>query len=183
MNRPDPRDLAAIREQLVEAAGLIYEAEQRLDAALGSIGSFMPGFRSDTLPVGHSSGDTSQPENYKTISADHAVVANAELRTHARLALASSRSVYNIVRAWATPPPMPKAPNVLDPGDWCASCLRIAKCSPRHRGDLCRWCYDFNRAEHQRPPVKIVRYHHEGRRITQQMVDDAIGRKPKRKAS
>jgi hypothetical protein len=182
MSRGDAGDIANLRHQIIEAGGLCYELEQRLDEAVTNIGALMPGYRADTLPVGHATGSgTTQPEN-ATIVHDSAVIANAELRQLIRTTLATVRATYRIVQTWCAPPPMPKTPIVLDPDDWCVSCLRILKCAPRHRGKLCRWCYDFERAEHQRPPLELLNAHHQGRHITEQMVDDALGRKRKKTA-
>jgi hypothetical protein len=67
--------------------------------------------------------------------------------------------------------------------DWCTSCLRIGKVEPRYRGDLCRWDYDLCRAYVlTQPPIELVKARHEGKRITQQTVDEALARvRPRRK--
>ena len=174
----DGRDLEALREQLLDAAGQAFEAEQHLARAFRNLQAAQPGFRSDTMGNGGGGGD-SQPERHDTINGDRARMALVELKHHTRLMHASAAAVRRITSAWSFPP-LPNATLRVDPEDWCVSCIRIAKCSPRARGELCRWCDDFTRTEHARPPVKLVKLHHEGRRITQQMVDDALGRKPKK---
>lgn len=177
----DARAVEALRDQLLDAAGQLFEAEQHLARAYRNLDAAQPGYRTDTLPIGRSTGGGSQPERHETITADRARMALVELRHHARLALASAAAVRRIASAWSFPP-LPTATLRVDPDDWCVSCIRIGKCSPRVRKDLCRWCDDFTRAEHQRPPIKLVKMHHEGRKITQQMVDDVLGRKPKKQA-
>lgn len=41
-------------------------------------------------------------------------------------------------------------------GELCRSCLRIGTREPRHRGDLCRWCYEFHRGEGFLPPTPLL---------------------------
>jgi len=43
---------------------------------------------------------------------------------------------------------------------WCRSCLRIGERVARHRGELCKWCYEFNASEQFLPPVELVAVHH-----------------------
>ena len=75
------------------------------------------------------------------------------------------------------------------PSDWCTSCYRDGQhhtpVSIDQRGrkryeDLCRWCGDFKTAHDTLPTMPVLRAHHEGRRITVQMVERSIGRKTKR---
>lgn len=54
--------------------------------------------------------------------------------------------------------------------EWCRSCLRIDWFCPRSRGDLCRWCRDFQATEGQLPPIDLLRARRDGRRITEAMV-------------
>jgi hypothetical protein len=67
--------------------------------------------------------------------------------------------------------------------EWCRSCMRIGKCSPRYRGDLChRPCYEFHQLVRQDPPIWLVAAHHEGRKLTEKMLSDAIREvRPKRR--
>lgn len=61
--------------------------------------------------------------------------------------------------------------------DWCRNCLRHGFCNPRHRGDSCRTCYDFALAYPDlKRPRELIVAKHEGRRITQSMVDEAVAR-------
>lgn len=168
------RELGSFHELLVETAGRLLEAEPRFETAFKTITDTLPGFRSNTLPANGGTPTGSQPENYETINTDAAVTALAELKHHVRLAFASAAAVHRIVERWNPTPGTTKKTKTLDPQDWCRSCLRIAKCSPRHRGDLCRWCYDFTKSTGQQPPIELVRDHHEGRRITDERVKDAL---------
>lgn len=67
------------------------------------------------------------------------------------------------------PLPEPPADEV-----WCRPCLTIGVCEPRHRGDECRWHYEFRRTHHIDAPVDLTRAKHDGKRITERMVDDAV---------
>ena len=50
----------------------------------------------------------------------------------------------------------------------CVSCARtcvargVARWEPAHRGDLCRWCYDWRRRTGQVPPLAALDRHHRG---------------------
>jgi hypothetical protein len=57
---------------------------------------------------------------------------------------------------------------------WCDHHLRIGMCEVRHRGDLCRYCDDFLKLWKIRPPVSILRDRHNGKRITEKMVKEAL---------
>jgi hypothetical protein len=58
--------------------------------------------------------------------------------------------------------------------DWCRVCLAHGICSPRYRGDLCRDCYSFDSVYHFDRPPELVIAKHEGRRITEPMVLEAV---------
>jgi len=53
---------------------------------------------------------------------------------------------------------------------WCRSCLRAGARYPRWRGDLCKWCYEFNLTEGFLPPPDIIEARAAGKRITEPMV-------------
>ena len=56
----------------------------------------------------------------------------------------------------------------------CSSCARIGEWSDAYRGDRCTWCHKFWLMWRREPPIDILKAHHEGRRITPQMVKDAF---------
>lgn len=68
--------------------------------------------------------------------------------------------------------PKPKPDRDLEPG--CRSCARLGKYAPVSRGDLCRWCADFDYKHRTAPPPRILAMHHRGMRITQRMINDAL---------
>lgn len=57
---------------------------------------------------------------------------------------------------------------------WCDHHLRVGLCEPRHRGDCCRFCYDFRLTWNVLPPVSLVRDRHNGKRITEGAVRAAL---------
>jgi hypothetical protein len=62
-----------------------------------------------------------------------------------------------------------------DPSDlWCSHHLRLGLCEPRHRNDLCRYCGDFLALWKVRPPIGILRDRHQGKRITEARVKEAL---------
>lgn len=161
-------------ELLLEAAGRLLEAEPNFDLAYRTLENSRSGYRADTLPSNNGGGDSTHPERYAAINGDLANTALAELKHHTRLAFASAAAIARIVNAWIPNATPSKSAPTFDPQDWCSSCLRIGKCSPRHRGDRCRWCYDFQTAYHREPPIELVRDHHEGRRISEERIKDAL---------
>lgn len=176
-----------LHELLLETAGRLLEIEPNLEAAWRNILNTEPGTAAANVNGGgHGGGGDTQPErlagtsdaNHRTLSSDLAHTARAELAVHLRSAFASAAAAARIVNAWTPTSERTTSPlggKQLDPGDWCSSCLRIGKCAPRHRGDLCRWCYDFKTAnQHRMPPIELVRMHHEGRRITEEAVKGAL---------
>jgi hypothetical protein len=59
---------------------------------------------------------------------------------------------------------------------WCRNCLEHGICNPPYRGETrCRDCRDFHLAyKPLERPVELIKAKHDGRRITQQMVDAAV---------
>lgn len=54
----------------------------------------------------------------------------------------------------------------------CDSCKRAKVWSPRREdGRLCQWCADWNRSEGQYPPQNVLEAHHQGKRITNVLLD------------
>ena len=69
------------------------------------------------------------------------------------------------------------------PKDWCTSCYRdgqhhepvgLKRDGTAYYTGLCRWCGDFNKAHGVLPSRKLLEYRHEGRRITDRMVEQSI---------
>lgn len=63
-----------------------------------------------------------------------------------------------------------------DTEDWCSNHLRIQQCEPRHRGDLCRGCYDFKNLWKRLPPPSVMGHRHRYGRITEQQIKDFLAR-------
>ena len=83
--------------------------------------------------------------------------------------------LFSLARQWGFDPAQPELDLSGDTGDWCTSCLRIEKCNPRDPSRYahhCRWCGDFIAAQGRHPSIDLLLAHHEGRRITQRMIDD-----------
>lgn len=57
---------------------------------------------------------------------------------------------------------------------WCSHHLRIGLAEIRHRGDLCRFCDDFLKMWQVRPPVALLREKHNGKRLTEAAVKQAL---------
>lgn len=70
----------------------------------------------------------------------------------------------------AVVPPIPHTVDI----EWCSNHLRVQLCEPRHRGDLCRWCYDFQSLRKQPPPPSLLGLRHRYGRITEKQVGEAL---------
>lgn len=65
--------------------------------------------------------------------------------------------------------------DVNEPVEWCRHHLaEIGVCEPRHRGDLCRTCYEFKLAHRLEPPRQLLQIHRDGRRWTDSDVAAAL---------
>jgi hypothetical protein len=65
--------------------------------------------------------------------------------------------------------------DVDEPDGWCSHHLdEIGVCEPRHRGELCRSCYDFARLHGIAPPRRLLQMHRDGRRWTDQDIAIAL---------
>lgn len=62
--------------------------------------------------------------------------------------------------------------NPGEPG--CSSHARIDMWVPVEDNGRCRWCYDFWRAEGIDPPAELLKARADGKRITRQMVEEAL---------
>lgn len=68
-------------------------------------------------------------------------------------------------------PPIPAGvPDV----EWCSNHLRVQLCEPRHRGDLCRWCYDFQAVRRQLPPPSLLGLRHRYGRVNEKQIEEAL---------
>lgn len=102
-----------------------------------------------------------------------------DLNEFARLAGTLQRTTARMIRianAYTPRPPtladqraLERANAVPDPG--CTSCARteaakgVTRWEPIHRGDLCRWCYDWQRSHGEAPTVAQLRDHHAGKKV------------------
>lgn len=69
------------------------------------------------------------------------------------------------------------------PKDWCTSCYRdgqhhepvgLKRDGTAYYDGMCRWCGDFLKAHGILPSRKLLEYRHEGRRISEQMVQKSM---------
>ena len=65
-------------------------------------------------------------------------------------------------------------PTTVSDDSWCTSHMRLGYSEPRWRGALCRWCTDFEAAYHMSPPYVLLHMRHQGQRITQTDVTNAV---------
>lgn len=166
------RHLGEIRTRIDCALTLAPTAWQQLQ-------DNQPGY--PTGKDGNGAADT-QPERLATVlDRDSAYRDLIQLQIAAAHAFDAVQTIYDVAGRWGRRPEASTfRGEVPDPSEWCASCLRIGKCSPRFRGDECSWCYDYRRSEGEKPPVDLLTAHHEGRKITRRMVRE-VGPRRRRK--
>jgi hypothetical protein len=179
---PDPNattdvDLAELRATLEEAAGRLYLAVGRVSPAWRNLLSGLPGYRAISADQGRR---FTPPEDFAKILADPNYLALADLEQRAARILREVSALHGALTDWAQDDPLPIGPLKSQLDVWCTSCMRIGKCSPIFRGELCRWCYTFNQTEHQRPPEKLLRLHHDNVRISQADIDAVLGKDRKK---
>lgn len=78
-------------------------------------------------------------------------------------------SRLNTITTGIVPPDTPG-----DPVNWCTHHLQIGICEPRHRGDECRFCYEFRLLHKKPPPLSLLGIKHRYGRVTKEQVDEAL---------
>ena len=92
-------------------------------------------------------------------------------RTLAALAR-SADDLVHLLGLWRSDRHTDGTPTTDD--DWCRHHLAtLTTCEPVYKGGLCRWCYDFGRAQGWLPPAELLDARAQGRKITATMVADA----------
>jgi hypothetical protein len=69
---------------------------------------------------------------------------------------------------------VPPVPFDAGPLEWCNNHLRLQLCEPVHRGNLCRWCYDFNLMHRTLPPASLLGLRHRYGRVSEDQVKAAL---------
>lgn len=163
-------EYAELVANIEQTAARTLDALGHINAAWTNINNQLPGYRSTTA------GDT-PPEDFTKILDDPAIHALDDLRRRTRAVLEQATTLRALTVEWATGDTPPAGPMRVELELWCTSCLTADHCSPIYRGAFCRWCYDFNLVEHQRPPAHLLKQRHQGIKITEAMVAEALGRK------
>lgn len=177
------------------------EASRRIFTAMRNLREVQPGFSSTTpgngSPGGGSGGSTSITERLAGldqmdgrreetgIGTDDALRDKTELERDIAQLERLSRRVYDRTIRWGyatagefandhTPAPNWRAGEEPEHNrrKWCTSCERLRRSEPVFRGELCKWCYDFNAAEKELPPPEILDAKHRGVRITTAVLAD-----------
>lgn len=95
-----------------------------------------------------------------------------DLQRHLEMAVTAAHWLRDAAHVLA--PIVP--PSTMNQRDdlWCTHHLKVGLCEVRHRKDLCRFCADFMALWQVRPPVSLLRDRHQGKRITERAVKDAL---------
>lgn len=96
---------------------------------------------------------------------DPAAAAHTDIVRHLDALARHAIDLELLVTSWA---PNRWRPDTVDDNDvWCRHHLdTIGVTEPRFRGDLCRRCYDFQRAQGFPPPAIFLTAWHRGARVT-----------------
>ena len=188
--------LTTLTTEIVER---LHITHQRLPQTLTNLDNAMPGYPASCPGAAPSHNPTPNPDldpdgnplppvKLTTVEQlashrDPARTAHNRIKQLLQTTLLNTiNELYSLTQEWGYTPARPATTTDTN-HEWCTSCLRIDQCSDRHRGDLCRWCYDFHAIQHRQPSTDLLDKHHRGIRITQAMVtaDKPATRHPKRK--
>lgn len=145
---------------------------KELDELVARLKDMRGGYPSGGLNAGGGSSDMTQPERM----AGRSDPADRALSRVDRLVKRVSEDVLELDNIRASTMRRKGAPDIADEG--CRSCARAGGHSPvRNPGEgLCRWCYDRSLELDRDPPVRAVRWHLEGRKVTARLMADALAR-------
>lgn len=115
----------------------------------------------------------------------------AALAHHAAAARSALTAAARIIERYQRPTPRNHRTDSEAPDNWCSSCWRNAqhhtpvtlkpKSDVPYYAGLCRWCGQFETAHKKLPPLEILKAHHQGKRITMDMIDSAKPVRPTKK--
>lgn len=182
-----------IERNAINAAAILNEIAARVPAVLANIDDNLPGYP-QAAAAGSGSSAASRDIHSPVLAAILAAEAGTtepaldawhELQELDRKLTPILRRYLDLTSRWGYTTGATQAHHAklarTTGDDWCTSCLRVHRCSPRERGDLCRWCDDFKRAEGTLPPAELLEARHRGMKITQTMVRQAkVARKGRR---
>lgn len=179
------------------------QARRFLPKALENIAQEQGGYPSSTPGANASSAPTPGPDvdKYGNVlptvkltfvenlasQRDHATTARAKIIKLIHIIENPIADLRHVTTQWGYTAARPKFDKTDSNHPYCTSCLRLDRCVERHRGTLCRWCYDFHSTEDRLPSRDLLDRHHRGMKITQAMVkaDHPVvkGRKTKNAAA
>jgi len=141
----------------------------------------------DGLTCGGTPVDTTDPTGDAATSPDPAAAAARKIDGTLVQLAALARVLVVEITAWAPPSnemqhPDPSATTA--PDGWCASCwrddhahqpitVRGVTSIPYYAG-VCQWCGDFRARYKSLPPLAILRLRHQGRRITETVIEQHL---------
>lgn len=118
------------------------------------------------------------------LSSDRVEADTIELRELIVQHAAITRRIDTLCTPYRLTPTTARAQALSEaPKDWCTSCYRdgqhhtpvdTKKDGTVYYTGLCKWCGDFNKAHGVLPPRKLLEYRHQGRRISERMVETNI---------
>lgn len=140
---------------------------------------FAPGPRAQTTDPRVRSWPTDTDDD-KDPAADPTIALNLENRRLAAEAWRAIRAYLAFIDRHRPDRTIP-LPELPESELWCTLCRRVGEIAPRFRGDQCRWHYELGRNYGLSDDLlahpalaEVTRWHHEGRRISERQVTDAI---------
>lgn len=131
------------------------------------------------IPIGDATGESAAElaDNGESVDPH-----DAYMRTMVEAARFAARLIDDV--SALRPDRKVDVPGESDADEFCRHHMdTIGVWEQRHRGDLCRTCYDFKRQWQLLPPEPLLRARHEGRRWTDRMVSEALRHERARRKS
>ena len=102
-----------------------------------------------------------------------------------RLAYTHARTIHHTITNWAFQPTRQRPDSKATTDQWCRHCLTTGGwCEPVWRAGLCTWCYSFQHDQNRGLPcLFLLAWHHDDKRVTQQLIDKHQPPKRKKKVA
>lgn len=144
----------------------------------------------DALDCGGTPITATDPTGDAATTPDPAAIATRSIDKRITALAAFAQALTLELTQWQPPSSdmqHPDPSSATAPDGWCTSCWRNdhkhEPISTHYAGTLCRFCAVFKKGHDERlPPIAILELHHQGRNITQQVIDRHLRRLPTRKA-
>jgi len=167
---------AATRQMLTELTTRLDIATAMMSQVARNFHDWAPGYPSSVIGARPASGSSSEPDGLNgveraAVSRDEIADAAKRITKLVNQLTTPITTLYGLAELWGKATTEGAINPLGEDDDWCDSCARIHQMTPRHRGVLCRWCYDFQSLQGWLPSPSLLDAHWQGKRMTTAMVD------------